>query len=200
MTPLDRRGFLAAIASTGVAARLVEQDLGQDTTRGAADPLPNPRTVGAVRRVVDSAQNDPVVVGIERRLHCVCGCGLDVFTCRTTDFTCTYSPALHDEVVTALGRGLDPDAVLADFVTRYGESILMAPKARGFGIVGYALPGAVVLTAMAILGGGLWRRSRRIAPAMPIRTMANPAPPVSRKPADADELARLERALEELES
>lgn len=198
MSERDRRGFLLAIAGA-VLPRAAIQDT---ATRGAADPLPRPYTVGNTRRVVDSAQNDPVVVGIERRLHCVCGCGLDVFTCRTTDFTCTYSPELHDEVVTALRDGRDAEAVIAGFVAKYGESILMAPKAQGFGIVGYALPGAAVLTAMGLLGWILWRRSVRGAdPDLPIpATPTAPPAPAIPKPTDPAELDRLERALKELES
>src|SRR5690348_18097192 len=34
-----------------------------------------------------------------------CGCTLDVFTCRTTDFSCTYSPRLHREVLALRASG-----------------------------------------------------------------------------------------------
>ncbi len=47
------------------------------------------------------------IQAIEQRLACSCGCTLDVFTCRTTDFTCTYSPELHREVVALHQAGKD---------------------------------------------------------------------------------------------
>ena len=40
------------------------------------------------------------------KLACNCGCTLDVFTCRTTDFSCTYSPQLHREVLALRNRGM----------------------------------------------------------------------------------------------
>lgn len=194
---VDRRGFVASVAgmALGAAGRLAAQQ------PGAADPLPRPDVIGQTRRVVDSAQNDPVIVGIERRLGCICPCGLDVFTCRTTDFTCTYSPALHDEVVAMLGRLGDPEAVIAAFVAKYGEEVLLAPKAEGFGAVGYALPGGLVAVLGAALAWVLVRRSRRAA------SLATPAPAMPRAaehPGETvgtpDELARLDRALRDLET
>lgn len=194
---MERRGFLSAIAAG--ALPLWMRPFGQDSTRrGAADPLSRPDVVGATRRVVDSAQNDPVVVGVERRIRCTCGCGLDVFTCRTTDFTCSYSPALHDEVVEQLRRTGSADRAIAALVAKYGESILMAPKARGFGVVGYLLPGTIVVVAGLVLAALLVRRTRR-----PAESAGSPGPgpapdglPLG-TPAD---LARLERALDELET
>ena len=53
---------------------------------------------GPARRPLES-DNDVVVRNTELKLQCTCGCTLDIFTCRTTDFTCTYSPALHREIV-----------------------------------------------------------------------------------------------------
>ena len=74
--------------------------------------------------------------GIERKLKCTCGCNLDIFTCRTTDFTCQFSPALHKDVLQLRGEGKSPDEVIAAFVAKHGEQILMAPPAEGFNLVG----------------------------------------------------------------
>jgi len=193
----DRRTFLALVVTGAVP---LSRAWGQQDTasRGAADPLSRPDVVGSTRRVVDSAQNDPVVVGIERRIRCTCGCGLDVFTCRTTDFTCSYSPALHDEVVERLAQTRSADAVVAAFVAKYGESILMAPKAQGFGIVGYLLPGSLILIAGLVLAAFLLRRSRRTRPG-PSLAAGSSEPPAQPLGTSA-ELARLERALGELET
>ena len=195
MSHVDRRSFLALLGVGGLAGL-------QDSVRGAADPLSRPDVVGATRRVVDSAQNDPVVVGIERRLGCTCPCGLDIFTCRTTDFTCSYSPALHDEVVALLARLGDPEAVVAAFVEKYGEEVLMAPKASGFGVLGYLLPGVAIATAGGVLAWVLIARSRRMAAAAAGAAPSAPVVEAPSHPAGArpDELARLDRALRDLET
>ena len=81
-----------------------------------------------------AGENEAEIQAIETRLACNCGCTLDVFTCRTTDFSCTYSPALHREVLALKGDGLTAQQVLDAFVAKYGEKALMAPKPRGFNL------------------------------------------------------------------
>jgi cytochrome c-type biogenesis protein CcmH/NrfF len=186
---MDRRTWLEAMPALLAGGSLAAQSR-QDP--GAADPLPNPGWVGRPRDVVDSADNMPAVDRVEHRLHCTCGCGLDVFTCRTTDFTCGVSPALHREVLDLLAAGRTPDQVVDAFVAKYGERILMTPRDRGFSALGYRLPAGLLALGGAILAWVLVRRSRRSAALRP-DSPAAPAPDLS-----GDELARLDRALRDL--
>ncbi|MGE0556369.1 MAG: cytochrome c-type biogenesis protein CcmH [Gemmatimonadales bacterium] len=195
---MKRRDFLRD-AGRLAAAGLVLPGLRaqQDSARGPADPLMAPSWAGGARPEVRAMDNDETVRAIEYKLRCTCGCGLDVFTCRTTDFTCTYSPELHRELVQLLEAGTTPDQAIEAFVAKYGESILMAPKAKGFGAVGYLLPGSLVLVAGAILAWVLLRRDR------PEPAPAPAAGPVERPEASRvtdQEMAQVERALRELES
>jgi cytochrome c-type biogenesis protein CcmH len=48
-----------------------------------------------------------------------------------------------------LAAGKTPNEVMAYFVSKYGEWILLAPKARGFNLVAYALP------VLAVVCGGI---------------------------------------------
>lgn len=195
---MRRRRFLGLAAGGALAWIPAGAQQPQDSAAAPADPLPWPGVAGATRAEVDSMDNDAVVKAIELRLRCNCGCGLNIYTCRTTDFTCSVSPALHREVVGLLQAGRTPDQVMDDFVAKYGESILMAPKARGFGVLGYVLPGAAVAIAGALLAAVLIRRSRgRVAPAAPARA---PAPRAASPSASPEELARLDQALRELDA
>lgn len=155
-----------------------------DSTVG--DPLYRPDLVQQ-RAVVTAADNDPVVKELEKKLKCTCGCNLDIYVCRTTDFTCQYSPALHQEVVDLRAAGKDPEAVLAAFVAKYGEQILMAPPAEGFNLAGYLVPGAAVLVAGSLIGLVLLRRSRDAAPEP---RPALPADQTAPNPADQETLRR----------
>jgi cytochrome c-type biogenesis protein CcmH len=110
------------------------------------------------RERITDYENDPLIIGIEERLRCTCGCNLDVYTCRTTDFTCQTSPAMHREVVGLVEQGLSSQEVLDEFVARHGELVLMAPRKEGFNILGYVLPG----TAISAVGiAMLWILARR---------------------------------------
>jgi cytochrome c-type biogenesis protein CcmH/NrfF len=50
--------------------------------------------------------------------------------------------------------------VEAELVARYGESVLGAPRARGFGLTAYAIPAAVVAVGAGVLTWFLRRQTR----------------------------------------
>jgi cytochrome c-type biogenesis protein CcmH len=168
----------------------------QDTLagRGATGTLRDPSAVGRPRQPTDVKENDAELQAIEQRLACTCGCTLDIFTCRTTDFSCTYSPALHREVVALRDEGKTAQEVIDAFVSKYGEKALMAPKPQGFNLWGYLLPG-VAITGAAVALVSVLRRREAVAGASPASQSA-PAPEV---PASAEEMERLRRALAEVD-
>ncbi len=157
-----------------------------------AGTLRDPAAAGRPRAPTTSGDNDETIKAIERRLRCTCGCNLDVFTCRTTDFTCTYSPEMHQEVVALHQAGRTPEQVVEAFVVKYGERVLMAPKPVDFNLVGYLLPGAALLAGGAALAWVIGRRAGRQD-----RSPQSATPP-DRPPAD-EELDRLNRDLAEVE-
>ena len=185
---LIRCGALGAAALAIGAGRGAGQTPAPDSA--AADPLYRPDVVQQ-RSAATASDNDPVVRDLEHRLKCTCGCNLDIYTCRTTDFTCTYSPALHKEVLDLRAAGKPPEDVMAAFVGKYGEQILMAPPPRGFNLAGYLVPGALVALVGSALALVLVRRSRRVAAvgAAPTDGAAGPAEP------SVEDRERLRRAL-----
>lgn len=189
--PVSRREFLWA----GVGAAVVPA---QDSLagRGARGTLRDPSAVGRPRSPTDARENDAEIQAIERRLACNCGCTLDVFTCRTTDFSCTYSPALHREVLALRDGGKTAQEILDAFVDKYGEKALMAPKPRGLvNLAGYLLPGA----AIAVAGVGLLLFiSRRKAAVSAVQPAGQPVPDPAAS-ASREELERLRRAMDEIE-
>ncbi|NOT07660.1 MAG: hypothetical protein HOP28_05555 [Gemmatimonadales bacterium] len=193
---VGRREFLRLAGGAALGARLAPQD-----TAGA-DPLFRPDMVQQ-RPNATTADNDPIVTEIERRLKCMCGCNLDIYTCRTTDFTCTYSPELHKELLALKAGGAGPEAIVTAFVAKYGEQILMAPKPEGFNLAGYLVPGAVVTLVGAALAWVLLRRAgraRRDAALAEAEAAKAPKAQALRVGSpDAAELERLREALAEVE-
>lgn len=183
----------------GVFARRLAAQNPADTS--AADRLRWPEAVQP-RAVVQAGDDAEVIKGIERRLKCTCGCNLDIFTCRTTDFTCTYSPALHREVMALHEEGKSPDEIVNAFVLKYGEEVLMAPPAEGFNLAGYLVPGFAMLLGATVLAWVLVRRGRTPAKAPPEApaARASAAPPATAAPGrpTAEELHRLEAALRDV--
>jgi cytochrome c-type biogenesis protein CcmH len=194
---LSRRSFFGA----GIA--IIAQD--SLAGRGRVGTLRDPTVLGRPRQPTRPGENAAEIQAIETRLACNCGCTLDVFTCRTTDFSCTYSPKLHREVLALKAKGLTAQQVLDAFVAEYGEKALMAPKPSGFNLWGYLLPGGVILAAAAGLFTVIARRKAALAgvggaetaPGTPsLRGGVGPGPTGE---ASAEEMERLRRALSEVE-
>ncbi len=137
---------------------------GQD----AAPDLYDPSRVGRPRVRSTDYENDPFIIDVESRLRCTCGCNLDVYTCRTTDFTCGTSPAMHREVVRLVEQGRTAEEILEVFIAQHGEMVLMAPKKEGFNLAAYFMPGAAISLVGATLIWILARRHAMVAaPATP---------------------------------
>ncbi len=148
-----------------VQERQVQADpdsLGRGRGRGR---LARPDLAGRLRTRVTDYENDPFIVGVEGKLRCTCGCNLSVYTCRTTDFTCTVSPAMHREVIALAEQDKTGQEILDAFVAQYGEIVLMAPLKEGFNIAAYVVPGIAISTAAAVILGVLYRRTSRFASA-----------------------------------
>lgn len=155
---LSRRAFLGALAGGAAGAITVplvaraQQDGGQqDTTTGASNVpmamgnyipvrLPPRSTVPSMTE----AQRDV----LEHKIHCMCGCNLDVYTCRTTDFSCPVSPRMHRDVMSLVAGGYPAQDIMNAFVHTYGQRVLMEPEKRGFNLAGYFMP-------FVALGGGI---------------------------------------------
>ncbi|HET7600790.1 MAG TPA: cytochrome c-type biogenesis protein CcmH [Gemmatimonadales bacterium] len=195
---IDRRRFLAAALAAALAPRgraLAQEPQGPLAGEGANGTLRDPTVVGRERTPTDPSDNSEAIKLIEQRLHCTCGCNLDIYTCRTTDFTCTYSPALHREVVALYDDGKTAQQILNAFVAKYGEKVLMAPRPEGFNLAGYLVPGAAIAAGGAALLLVIGRRTHEVAAAA---GAAGAAPPAG-APATPEELERLRRALETVE-
>ena len=181
---VSRRSFLLAAGASALGTALHAQ--APDSGRRGA--LGYPSAAGRPRSPTVDADNDAAIQAIEKQLLCTCGCTLDVYTCRTTDFSCTYSPELHREVVALYDEGRTAQEILDAFVAKYGEKALMAPEPEGFNLAGYLVPGVVVTALGAVLA---WVLSRRRA----VAAEEPRVPHIAR--ATREELAELERALAE---
>jgi cytochrome c-type biogenesis protein CcmH len=159
--PMTRRSFLLSVPALGLAAALFPRPIraAQAAVQTFNGPMADAEAVyrpvtllpkpNAKPSMTDAQRDD-----LEHQIHCQCGCNLDVYTCRTTDFACSVSPAMHSDVMGLVDGGHGADEILAAFKSVYGEKVLMAPVRSGFNLVGYSMPfvalgvGAVVVAAL----------------------------------------------------
>jgi cytochrome c-type biogenesis protein CcmH len=159
-----------------------------DMNQDAAKTVRRPAKPGAVKSMNDEERD-----ALERQIRCQCGCTLDVYICRTTDFSCQVSPAMHRDIISLVEGGYPANEILDAFVTTYGEKALMAPKREGFNLAGYLVPFAALGAGAVALTFVLRGMSRRPAP---VAVAGGPtvAPPVGVNATD-DEMARLQAAI-----
>jgi len=181
------------LASRRIRAQAPQSPGGIDTSnlfamdQSASRPVRLPPKPGA-RVVVSGAERDD----LEHRIRCQCGCTLDVYTCRTTDFSCQVSPAMHRDVMALVSGGYGAQEILDAFVGVYGERALMAPPPSGFNLLGWAAPFIALVggTALVVVRLRSWRRAPQ---------GASPTRSATARPAEAtdEELARLDAAVQD---
>jgi cytochrome c-type biogenesis protein CcmH len=159
-----------------------------DMNQGAAKRVVRPPKTSGVRSALTDDERD----ALERQLHCQCGCTLDVYVCRTTDFSCQVSPAMHRDVIALVEGGYSAQEIIDAFVDSYGEVALMAPTREGFNWAGYLVPFAALAAGTAALVTVLRRmqqRAARVASTAPATGAGAPSLGTT------DELSRLEAAV-----
>jgi len=191
---ISRRSLLLSIPALGLGAAGFPRPI--RAAQAAVQTFNGPMAdAGEVYRTVKLApkpnatpsMSDAQRDDLEHQIHCQCGCNLDVYTCRTTDFACSVSPAMHSDVMGLVAGGHTAQEILSAFTGVYGEKVLMSPVRSGFNLLGYTVP-FLALGAGAIVVAALMRRWKRGSVAATV--------PVSRGvDATEGELAALDAAL-----
>ena len=206
----SRRAFFvrAGAVVSGVALH-TRRATAQDPSAAA---LPTQSTAGGVEMTSDNykpvsrppkpgatpAMDAKQLEAFERELACPCPCTLDIYTCRTTDFTCGISPAVHGDIQRLVDGGYTGAEIMEALTGTYGDFILNAPRKEGFSLVAWFAPFAAV--AIGAVGIGALLRSWRVnATSAAAARPAQPAVALDGRSVDAtpEELARLEAALRE---
>jgi len=187
-----RRQFVAAIAGGSAAAVLtgaIDAQQGSQPRSNVMGPMEQdayrpvrlPAKSGVASRLTRDERDQ-----LEYRIGCQCGCSLSVYICRTTDFSCQVSPAMHRDVIAMADGGSSAEEIIAAFTGVYGEKVLLAPPRRGFNWLAYILPFAVMAAGMVLVATVVRRLRTAPAPTLPADAPTHATP---------DELARLQSAV-----
>jgi cytochrome c-type biogenesis protein CcmH len=150
----SRREFLVALTSgigvTSVSAAAVRAQVTQTFAGPMQQDAYQPVKLAAKPSGAASmsvAERDE----LEHQIKCQCGCVLDVYTCRTTDFSCSVSPRMHSDVLSLVSGGYSSTEILRAFQDVYGERVLMSPVKAGFNWLGYLTPSVVIAVGAIVL-------------------------------------------------
>ena len=208
-----RRAFLARIGALGsvlLATASGAQQAGDASPQSPSGQNANPLESGSnlfpmdqaaaktVRRPPKPGAHDTLTAAqrddVEHQIRCQCGCTLDVYTCRTTDFACEVSPAMHRDVMALVDGGYSAREIVDAFRDTYGERALMAPTREGFNLVGWAMPFTALAAGAGVVAVLVRRWSRRAASVRAAEGAVTRLPAIHVN-ATADEMARLDAAV-----
>ncbi len=101
------------------------------------------------------------VSDISDELVCQCGCTMILSNCSHQE--CGSREAMTAFIVREMERGQSGPRIIQTFVRQYGEQVLSSPTKRGFNLIAWILPFAVILAGGAIIYAALkkwvWRSS-----------------------------------------
>ena len=192
-------GVSRAVSSGAVSAR--DSALSQRLKARPGDSLGRlevPEAAGRAQPVVTARDNSELIKALEHKIRCTCGCNLDVFTCRTTDFTCTTSPAMHQLVLARIDSGMTEAQVLDAFQKQYGEMIFMQPPKHGFNWAAYLMPFVGLGVGLGLVVGVVRRLAKQSARLRATAAETAEAAPVAG--ATPAEMEQLKRELERFEA
>ena len=105
------------------------------------------------------------------QMICTCSCNQVLLECNHVG--CTVSTQMEGELRAAIDGGDSNHAILRNFVTKYGPTVLAAPTGNGFNLVAWVIPGVIFL--LATLGTALLIRKWKLhTVAMPKEIAADP--------------------------
>lgn len=197
---LNRAGMAVAVVAGSVVlaksayaqeSQPAQAPSGEAMSSDSYKPVVRPAKPNAVKQL-----DEKQLEAFEKNLACPCPCTLDIYTCRTTDFNCGISPAVHGDIRRLVDGGYAADEIMAAMTQTYGDFILMQPRKQGFNLLAWFAPFAAIGIGAVVIGALLrsWRRNADISAAT---RAAAPVGAHASIDATPDELARLEAVLRE---
>jgi cytochrome c-type biogenesis protein CcmH/NrfF len=105
------------------------------------------------------------------QLMCPCGCAQVLLECNHVG--CAYSETMRKELAAAVDKGDSDDSILQQFADKYGTTVLAAPTKKGFDMVAWIMPGAVLVAGIWLTAILVRKWNYRVAPA--VQSQATPA-------------------------
>lgn len=134
MTPLRFLGIVAlALAATGAAP-------------GQGIPPADQASPDLARAVANDPALEARATRLAAELRCPVCQGLSI-----QDSPSPLAVQMKDLIRTQVGRGYSDDDVRAYFVSKYGEWVLLEPRATGFNLLVYLLPAAALLAGLGLI-------------------------------------------------
>ena len=148
------RVLARVLMAAAIASSVAHGTLAAQAPELPAAPKNAPQDSGALRvqvqgTLTDAQKNDPALEAVTKavasQLRCPVCQGVSI-----QDSPSELAQQMRTVVKEQLAAGKTPDEVKDYFISKYGEWILLEPKAAGFNLLVYALP------AVLVFGGAIF--------------------------------------------
>ncbi len=95
-----------------------------------------------------AAAPKPTLKSVGQKVYCTCGCVTTLEHCPHPPSECSRRAEMEALVLKDIDAGKDEQAILQDFVDRYGVPVLAAPPAKGFDLTAWILPGVGLIVGL----------------------------------------------------
>lgn len=99
--------------------------------------------------------NDQVFRDVAKEFRCPTCTGLSVL-----ESDAGFSVQIKEQVQEQMNLGKNKDQIVEYFVTRYGPWILREPPKKGFGMLGWALPSALLVIGPFLIWLFVWKKRK----------------------------------------
>jgi len=93
----------------------------------------------------------PTLKSVGQKVYCTCGCVTTLEHCPHPPAECSRRAEMEALVLKDIDAGKDEQAILQDFVDRYGVPVLAAPPAKGFDLTAWILPGVGLIVGLVVV-------------------------------------------------
>jgi cytochrome c-type biogenesis protein CcmH/NrfF len=138
-----------------------------------------------------TAQQTERAKSVGHRMFCMCGCKQILVECNHVG--CTMSTKMLHQLDAEVASGKSDDLILQAFVQQYGAEVIAEPPAKGFNLLAWVMPFAVVGAGLFLIRAVLARWSQ---PSRAVPATSGAASPGS-APLDPEVIARIRRETEE---
>lgn len=102
-----------------------------------------------------SGANEALFNDLSSKMACLCGCGATIKSCPHEK--CSFSVPVRKEMHRMIETGFSREEIKAALVSNHGEAILALPEFKGFNIMAWVTPFALIL----LVGYGIATLVRR---------------------------------------
>lgn len=105
-------------------------------------------SLAAAAKVTTGDEHYKEFRAVGEKLKCQCSCAYTIASCNMLN--CHYREQVKPEIMAQIEAGIPADQIIRSIIEKYGTELMTAPRTRGFGLFGWAMPFVALLLGLII--------------------------------------------------